>query len=137
MPDPAGPSMATTWSEEWQQTGARTASRQQEICATLEQTARDISAHTQAQASDTIAEIGRLVQAASEAPKAAAEVVAEPSSVTFGLARATSVKVSRVLTLANGGNSTVHVSIALSRDRVDDGDASVVLTDVPSSISIT
>ena len=70
-------SMATTLSEEWQQTGERTASRQQEICATLEQTARDISTHAQAQASDTIAEIGRLVQAASEAPKAAAEVVAE------------------------------------------------------------
>jgi hypothetical protein len=70
-------SMAATLSEEWQQTGARTASRQQEICATLEQTARDISAHAQAQASETIAEIGRLVQAASEAPKAAAEVVAE------------------------------------------------------------
>jgi len=41
-----------------------------------------------------------------------------------------------VLTLANTGSSTVHVSIALSRDRVDDGDASVALTDVPSSISI-
>jgi Domain of unknown function (DUF802) len=70
-------SMATTLNEEWQQAGARTASRQQEICATLEQTVRDISAQTQAHASDTIAEIGRLVQAASEAPKAAAEVVAE------------------------------------------------------------
>ena len=64
-------------SEEWEQAGAQTASRQQEICETLAQTARDISAQTQAHASDTIAEIGRLVQAASEAPKAAAEVVAE------------------------------------------------------------
>ncbi|MFL9867762.1 DUF802 domain-containing protein [Paraburkholderia fungorum] len=70
-------SMATTLSEEWEQVGARTASRQQEICSTLEQTARDISAQTQAHASSTIAEIGQLVQAASEAPRAAAEVVAE------------------------------------------------------------
>ncbi|WP_175148106.1 DUF802 domain-containing protein [Paraburkholderia ultramafica] len=70
-------SMATTLSEQWEQTGARAASRQQEICETLAQTARDISAQTQAHASDTIGEIGRLVQAASEAPKAAAEVVAE------------------------------------------------------------
>ncbi|RKF51008.1 DUF802 domain-containing protein [Paraburkholderia fungorum] len=70
-------SMATTLSQEWEQVGARTASRQQEICNTLEQTARDISAQTQAHASSTIAEIGQLVQAASEAPKAAAEVVAE------------------------------------------------------------
>jgi hypothetical protein len=69
--------MAEKLSEEWQQTGARTASRQQEICETLAQTARDISAQTQAHASETIAEIGQLVQAASEAPKAAAEVVAE------------------------------------------------------------
>jgi hypothetical protein len=69
--------MATTLSHEWEQAGARTASRQQEICETLAQTARDIAAQTQAHASSTIAEIGQLVQAASEAPKAAAEVVAE------------------------------------------------------------
>jgi hypothetical protein len=70
-------SMASKLSEQWEEAGARTASRQQEICEALAQTARDISAQTQAHASDTIGEIGRLVQAASEAPKAAAEVVAE------------------------------------------------------------
>ncbi|MFM0613694.1 DUF802 domain-containing protein [Paraburkholderia nemoris] len=70
-------SMATTLSKEWEQVGTRSASRQQEICDTLAQTARDISAQTQAHASSTIADIGQLVQAASEAPKAAAEVVAE------------------------------------------------------------
>ncbi|ASL47335.1 hypothetical protein bAD24_III08065 [Burkholderia sp. AD24] len=70
-------SMAAALSEKWEQAGERTASRQQEICATLEQTARDIAAQTQTHASATIAEIGQLVQAASEAPKAAAEVVAE------------------------------------------------------------
>jgi Domain of unknown function (DUF802) len=70
-------SMAATLSKEWEQTGARTASRQQEICDTLARTARDISAETQAHASNTIAEISRLVQAASEAPRAAAEVIAE------------------------------------------------------------
>ncbi|NYH16066.1 DUF802 domain-containing protein [Paraburkholderia bryophila] len=70
-------SMAAALSEKWEQAGERTANRQQEICATLEQTARDMSAQAQAQASETIAEIGQLVQAASEAPKAAADVVAE------------------------------------------------------------
>jgi hypothetical protein len=70
-------SMATTLSNEWAQVGTKTAQRQQEICETLAQTARDITAQTQTHASDTIAEIGQLVQAASEAPKAAAEVVAE------------------------------------------------------------
>jgi Domain of unknown function (DUF802) len=70
-------SMAATLSKEWEQAGTRTTSQQQEICDTLARTAHDISAQTQAHASDTIAEISRLVQAASEAPRAAAEVVAE------------------------------------------------------------
>jgi len=69
--------VAATLSREWEQTGTRTASRQQEICETLAQTAHAITAQTQAHAKDTIGEISRLVQAASEAPKAAAEVVAE------------------------------------------------------------
>jgi len=58
-------SMAATLSRDWEQAGTRTASRQQEMCDTLAQTARDISAQTQAHASDTIAEIYRLVHAAS------------------------------------------------------------------------
>ena len=70
-------SMTAALKQDWEQAGAHVASRQQTICDTLAQTARDISAQTQAHASETIAEISRLVQAASEAPKAAAEVVAE------------------------------------------------------------
>ncbi|MEC5404405.1 DUF802 domain-containing protein [Paraburkholderia sp. MPAMCS5] len=70
-------STAAALGKEWEQAGERTASRQSEICETLAQTARDISAETRTHASETIAEISRLVQAASEAPKAAAEVVAE------------------------------------------------------------
>ncbi|MFZ0871190.1 MAG: DUF802 domain-containing protein [Rhodanobacter sp.] len=70
-------SMAAVLSKNWEQTGEHAASRQQEICDILAGTARDISAQTQAHASATIAEISRLVEAASEAPKAAAEVVAE------------------------------------------------------------
>ncbi|MGF6553346.1 DUF802 domain-containing protein [Paraburkholderia youngii] len=69
--------MTAKLSEQWQQTGSQTATRQQQICDALAQTAREISAQTQTHTSATIAEIERLVQAASEAPKAAAEVVAE------------------------------------------------------------
>ncbi|CAG4894855.1 DUF802 domain-containing protein [Paraburkholderia saeva] len=69
--------MAATLNREWEQAGTRTASRQQEICDTLAQTARDMAAQTQAHVSGTIVEISRLVQVASEAPRAAAEVVAE------------------------------------------------------------
>lgn len=47
------------------------------LADTLAQTAHGITAQTQAHASETIAEIGRLVQAASEAPKAAADVIGE------------------------------------------------------------
>ena len=70
-------SMAATLSKNWEQMGEHSASRQQEICDILAGTVREVSAQTQAHASDTIAEISRLVEAASEAPKAAAEIVAE------------------------------------------------------------
>ncbi|MDE2203558.1 MAG: DUF802 domain-containing protein, partial [Burkholderiaceae bacterium] len=69
--------MGADLSQRWEAAGADMASRQREICDALAHTARDISAQTQAHASETIAEISRLVQAASEAPRAAAEVVAE------------------------------------------------------------
>ncbi|CAN7664269.1 DUF802 domain-containing protein [Trinickia sp. LjRoot230] len=69
--------MAASLTEAWATAGEHTASRQQDICDKLAQTSHDISAQTQAHARETIAEIATLVQAASEAPKAAAEVIAE------------------------------------------------------------
>ncbi|UNK58342.1 DUF802 domain-containing protein [Pseudoxanthomonas daejeonensis] len=63
--------------EEWEHAGAHTAARQQEICDALASSAADITAQAQAHARETIAEISRLVQVASEAPRAAAEVIAE------------------------------------------------------------
>jgi hypothetical protein len=67
--------MGVKLSQAWETAGADTARRQQDICDALAQTARDISAQTQAHAQDTIAEISRLVLAASEAPKAAARLL--------------------------------------------------------------
>jgi hypothetical protein len=69
--------MAVSLQQEWQQAGARTEGQQQEICKTLADTARDISSQTEVQAKNTIAEIAQLMQVASEAPRAAAEVIAE------------------------------------------------------------
>jgi hypothetical protein len=63
--------------QQWEHSGRETATRQRQICDALEQTARDIAAQGQAHAGETIAEISRLVQTASEAPRAAAEVIAE------------------------------------------------------------
>ena len=81
-------SMAGSLRQEWQQAGARAERQQQDICNTLAETARDISARTEAQASNTIAEIAQLVQAAAEAPRAAADVIAElRQKVSEGMAR--------------------------------------------------
>ncbi|HET6718019.1 MAG TPA: DUF802 domain-containing protein, partial [Rhodocyclaceae bacterium] len=69
--------MATSLQHEWQEAGAQTLAQQQQICTTLEETARELTAQTQAQAGQTIAEIGQLLQAAAEAPRAAAEVIGQ------------------------------------------------------------
>lgn len=80
--------MAVSLQQEWQQAGARAEGQQQAICTTLAETARDISERTEAQASRTIAEITQLVQAASEAPRAAAEVIGElRQKLSEGMAR--------------------------------------------------
>jgi len=69
--------MAASLQQEWQQAGAHTAERQQQLFETLAQTARDMSAQAEAHAKGTVAEIAQLLQAASDAPRVAAEVVAE------------------------------------------------------------
>ncbi len=69
--------MGTHLQHEWQQAGAQALAQQRQICATLEQTARAMAEQSEAHARNTIGEIGRLVQAAAEAPRAAAELVGE------------------------------------------------------------
>lgn len=69
--------IATSLHNEWQEAGTRTEIQQQEICKTLAETAREISAQNEAHAKNMIGEIAQLMQAASEAPRAAAEVIAE------------------------------------------------------------
>lgn len=78
----------TTWTEaleamsaalnrEWVQAGERAIDHQRTICETLERSAGAIATQLQEQANATLGEIGRLVQAAAQAPAAAAEVIAE------------------------------------------------------------
>ncbi|MGZ9894567.1 DUF802 domain-containing protein [Bordetella bronchiseptica] len=69
--------MAAQLRAAWQETGAQTAEQQREICATLAQTAQDISLQSREHATRTVAEIGQLLEAAAQAPRAAADVVAE------------------------------------------------------------
>lgn len=69
--------MAASLQREWQHTGAQTLARQEQICKTLDETARDIAAAGQAQSRDTIDEVTRLMQTATEAPRAAAELIGQ------------------------------------------------------------
>lgn len=70
-------SVAASLQQEWQQAAAQAAVQQQQLVDALAQRARDMSAQADAHAKSTVAEVSRLLQAASEAPRAAAEVVAE------------------------------------------------------------
>ncbi|WP_395700248.1 hypothetical protein [Aquabacterium sp.] len=69
--------IAGSLQREWQQAGAQTLAQQQQICQTLQDTAGEIAAQTEAQARSTIAEIARLTAAATDAPRAAAEVIGQ------------------------------------------------------------
>ena len=125
--------IATGLRKEWAETSAHTASQQQDICDTLARTARDITEQTQAHASSTIAEISRLVEAASEAPRAAAEVVAElRQKLSDSMARDTAMLAERarlletVETLLDAVNlasteqrSAVDALVATSADLLD------------------
>ena len=69
--------MAAALHAQWQQASAESLARQQQICQTLAHTAGGLQAQAEAQARDTIAEMSRLIAAASQAPRAAAELVAQ------------------------------------------------------------
>ncbi len=69
--------MATSLQQQWQQAGAQSLAQQQHVVETMERTARDITVQAETQARATIGEIARLVEAASAAPRAAAEVISE------------------------------------------------------------
>ncbi|MBB3342267.1 DUF802 domain-containing protein [Luteimonas sp. RC10] len=78
--------------EDWAQAGAETARQQQAICDTLAATADTIAAQTRTHAGETIAKISRLIDTASQAPRAAAEVIAElRQSLSDSMARDTAM----------------------------------------------
>ncbi|MCC4620115.1 DUF802 domain-containing protein [Xanthomonas cassavae CFBP 4642] len=115
-------SMSAALGSQWEQTGARVAQQQQTICDTLASTASELSTQAQAQASATISEVSRLMQIASEAPRAAADVVAElRQSLSESMVRDTAMleERSRLLaTLDTLLNAVNHASTE-QRDAVD------------------
>jgi hypothetical protein len=69
--------VAASLQQEWQQAGSEAERRQQQLFDALAESARGMSAQAESHAKNTVAEIARLLDAASEAPRVAAEVVAE------------------------------------------------------------
>ena len=93
--------MAGELARRWEQTGDLVARRQQEVCATLERTAGEMAAQAQVHAGATITEVSRLMQTAAEAPRAAAEVVAElRQSLSESMVRDTAMLEERTRLLA-------------------------------------
>ncbi len=68
-------SMAASLRQDAQQALAESMARQAQICTTLEQTAAEMQSQAGQQARDTLAEMSQLMATASEAPRAAAQVV--------------------------------------------------------------
>lgn len=69
--------LAASLRRESELAGVQSLERQEQICSTLEQTARTVQTQGAEQASATIAEMAKLIETASEAPRAAAQVVGE------------------------------------------------------------
>ncbi len=57
---------AQTLHSQWQQSGEQTLAQQQKICDTLTQTAQQVTEHSQAQATRTLAEVTRLMASAED-----------------------------------------------------------------------
>ncbi len=110
--------MAATLRDEWQQAGAQTLAQQQRICETMERTARDSAARAEAHAGSTAAEIGQLLQAASEAPRAAAAVIAElRQKLSDSMARDNTLLEERARILETLGTLLEGVNQAASEQR--------------------
>lgn len=110
--------MAAGLTEQLAQAATRGEQQQHAICETLARTASEISAQAQTQASQTIAEISRLVQAASAAPKAAADMVAQlREQLSESLARDTATLEERSRLLATVETLLVAVNHASNEQR--------------------
>jgi len=69
--------MAAALQQTWQQAGADNAQHQQQLRDELTATIRELTTQTATQSARTVSEISSLLQAAAEAPRAAADVMAE------------------------------------------------------------
>lgn len=114
--------MAASLRGEWQQIGAQSLAQQRQLGETMERTAREITAQAGSQAQATTAEIARLLQAAADAPRAAAEVVVElRQQLTDSMARDNTLLDERARVLGTLGTllDTVQQAAAQQRSAID------------------
>ena len=107
----------------WEHASAQTREQQQQIIAALEAAARGISEEARAQSSATITEIARLLETASEAPRAAADVVAElRQRLSDSLVRDTALLEERAQLLGTLGTlmESIQSASLAQRGAVDD-----------------
>ena len=107
---------------EWQQAGAATAARWHEASAALARSAGEITEALDAHAQRTLGEIGTLVQTASEAPRAAAEVIGElRRKLEDGMARDNEMlqERSRILETLSTLMDTVQATSERQRGAID------------------
>ncbi|GAA6120839.1 DUF802 domain-containing protein [Acidovorax sp. FG27] len=114
--------LSTTLRGEWEQAGAATAARWDEASAALARSTGEITEALDAHAQRTLGEIGTLVQTASEAPRAAAEVIGElRRKLEDGMARDNDMlqERSRILSSLSTLMETVQESSARQRGAID------------------
>jgi Domain of unknown function (DUF802) len=102
----------------WQQAGARAEVQQAAICERLAQTARDLQAHADTQARATLGEVSRLIDTASQAPRAAAELIGQlREQLSDSLARDNGMLEERVRLMATLGTLLEVVNRAATEQR--------------------
>lgn len=107
---------------QWVTHSERATAQQQHISETLQQTASSIGEEARRQSAATIAEITRLLDVASEAPRAAAEVVAElRQRLSDSLVRDTSLLEERAQLLGTVGSlmESIQATSSAQRTAVD------------------
>ena len=104
--------MAATLQTEWQQLGAQTLAQQQAVGQTLEQTATrwrdELAVLRSEEATRAEAAVQRLLETASEAPKAAAEVIAQLRRETTQLGERDNLALQERATLMNNIGSLLQ-----------------------------
>ena len=110
--------MAAQLHQQWQQSGVEHAQQHQAVLAALADTAQTMAAQSASQATGTLGEINRLLDAAAAAPRAAAEVIGElRDKLTASMARDNAMLDERARVLDTLGTLLDRVNHASAEQR--------------------